>query len=93
MNTDTQKQDGGAVASSNPEQSSEHPAAYPLTLPSKLIRYYSWPGETVLDPFAGSGTTCRAAKDAGRRYVGIERNETYARMANNRIAQDVLLAV
>ena len=85
--------DRGEVWRMNPEQSSEHPAAYPLTLPAKLIRYYSWPGETVLDPFAGSGTTCRAAKDAGRRYVGIERNETYARMANNRIAQDVLLAV
>lgn len=85
--------DRGEVWRMNPEQSSEHPAAYPLTLPAKLIRYYSWPGETVLDPFAGSGTTCRAAKDAGRRYVGIERNETYAQIANNRIAQDVLLAV
>ena len=85
--------DRGEVWRMNPEQQSEHPAAYPLELPAKLIRYYSWPGETVLDPFCGSGTTCRAAKDQHRRYVGIERDKTYAQLGNNRIAQDVLLGV
>jgi DNA modification methylase len=85
--------DRGEVWRINPEQQSEHPAAYPLELPAKLIRYYSWPGETVLDPFCGSGTTCRAAKDQNRRYIGIERNQTYAQIANKRIAQGVLLAV
>jgi DNA modification methylase len=82
--------DRGEVWRMNPEQASEHPAAYPLELPMKLIRYYTWPGETVLDCFAGSGTTCRAAKDMNRRYIGIERNETYAEQARQRLNQQTL---
>src|SRR3990172_2861281 len=47
-----------------------HPAPFPLELPSRLIKLYSYPGDLVLDPFCGSGTTCLAAKELGRRWVG-----------------------
>ena len=52
----------------------------------------SWsnPGDVVLDPFAGSGTTLRAAKDLNRHFIGIEINENYIHIINQRLAQDVL---
>ena len=49
-----------------------HPCPKPLPLMAELIRLFTDPGETVLDPFAGSGTTLVAAKAAGRRAIGIE---------------------
>jgi DNA modification methylase len=49
------------------------------------------PGSLVLDPFLGSGTTARAAKDAGLRCVGIEAEERYCEMAVRRLAQGVFV--
>ncbi|MBP5455332.1 MAG: site-specific DNA-methyltransferase [Paludibacteraceae bacterium] len=69
----------------NPETKSHHPAPFPLELPSKLITYYSFVGDTVLDPFMGSGTTCIAAKRLDRHYVGIEVNEEFFSFAKERI--------
>jgi DNA modification methylase len=69
----------------------EHPAPFPEKLPSRLIRLYSFgacekfPGEIVLDPFAGTGTTCAAAEAMGRRYVGIDVNARYLQIAAARI--------
>ncbi|MDO8689899.1 MAG: site-specific DNA-methyltransferase [Dehalococcoidia bacterium] len=70
-----------------PESASKvgHPAPFPVELPSRLIHLYSFLGDLVLDPFAGSGTTCLAAKFTGRDYVGYELNENYARLAYNRL--------
>jgi DNA modification methylase len=51
-----------------------------------LITLGSRPGDTVLDPFLGSGTTAMAAKSLGRRYIGIERERAYVGIARARVA-------
>lgn len=65
---------------------------HPNQKPVKLLRYLlsKHPGETVLDPFMGSGTTLRAAKDLGRRAIGIEIEERYVEIAIKRLQQSVL---
>ncbi len=49
-----------------------HPAPFPLEIPRRLIEMFAWPGEVILDPFAGTGTTLLAAREAGRRGIGYE---------------------
>lgn len=67
-----------------------HPTPKPLSLISYIVRLSCRPGGTVLDPFAGSGTTGRAAKDLGRKAVLIEREEKYCEIAAKRMRQEVL---
>ena len=67
-----------------------HPTVKPVGLLSSLIERSSLTGETVLDPFMGSGTTLRAAKDLGRKAIGIEISEEYCAVAAERLAQEVL---
>jgi modification methylase len=64
-----------------------HPAPFPEELPHRLIQLYSFKGDVVLDPFAGSGTTCLAALMDGRAYVGYEIREEYSELARNRIKE------
>ena len=66
----------------------DHPASFPLGLPARAIETTS--PELVVDPFAGSGTTLRAAKDAGVRSIGIEKSEAYCEIAAKRLTQDTL---
>lgn len=68
-----------------------HPTQKPIDLTRRLIQRHSNVGDTVLDPFAGSGTTLRAAKDLGRRAIGIEINPDYCAIAVERLRQGVLL--
>jgi len=68
----------------------DHPAIFPVGLPSKLIQAYSDEGQTILDPFMGSGTTLVAAKMLNRKAIGIEIEERYAEIAALRLAQDNL---
>jgi DNA modification methylase len=68
-----------------------HPCPKPLELMRKLINIFSLEGETVLDPFSSSGTTLRAAKDLGRKFIGIEVIPEYVALSNKRLAQEVLL--
>ncbi len=67
-----------------------HPTQKPVPLFARLISASSRPGETVLDPFMGSGTTLRAAKDLGRKAIGIEIEEQYCKIAVERLRQEVL---
>jgi DNA modification methylase len=60
-----------------PAHDPRHPAVFPLELAEKVIRYYSFKGDVVLDPFAGIGTTGKAAAMLGRRFVLIEQNPKY----------------
>ena len=69
----------------------EHPATFPRRLAADHIRSWSNPGDLVLDPMAGSGTTLRAAVDLGRRAVGVEVNPQYCDLIRRRMAQAVLL--
>jgi len=63
----------------------EHPAPFPLELAERLVRMFSFVGDTVLDPFLGTGTTSLAAARWGRNSVGIEVDPTYFEMAVKRI--------
>jgi site-specific DNA-methyltransferase (adenine-specific) len=68
--------------------SKEHPAAKPLELITELMKATEF--SCALDPFMGSGTTLRAAKDLGRKAIGIEIEERYCEIAAKRLAQGVL---
>ncbi|MBT9133033.1 MAG: Modification methylase DpnIIB [Firmicutes bacterium] len=68
----------------------EHPTAKPVLLMKYPIQLFSIPGDIVLDPFMGSGTTLVAAKVLGRKAIGIEINEDYCRIAVERLSQSVM---
>lgn len=65
----------------------DHPCPFPEEIPYRLITLYSYPGDLVLDPFAGSGQTLKVAHHLGRLYVGYEVIEKYVQLAQNRIEQ------
>ena len=58
-----------------------HPAPFPLKLATRLVRMFSFHGDTVLDPFCGTGTTMIAALRYGRNSIGIDIDPEYCRMA------------
>ncbi len=62
-----------------------HSAAFPKDLPAWFIKLFSEQGDVVLDPFAGSGTTCVAAYELERRFIGIELKEEYFHIAVSNI--------
>ena len=68
-----------------------HSAVFPVALPSWFIKLFTLPGDIVLDPFMGAGTTAVAANQLGRKYVGIETLPEYCEIANKRLAQRALL--
>jgi DNA modification methylase len=68
-----------------------HPAPYPLELAERLIRMFSFVGDTVLDPFLGSGTTTAAAAAIGRNSIGIEVDTRYFEQAHKRIVNEASL--
>ncbi len=62
-----------------------HPAPYPLELAERLVRMFSFVGDTVLDPFLGTGTTMAAAMNYGRNSIGYEIDGAYANLARKRV--------
>ena len=65
----------------------KHPAPFPLELANRLVRMFSFTCDTVLDPFAGSGTTCVAAAQAGRDSIGYDIESSYLDLAERRLAR------
>lgn len=66
-----------------------HPTGKPISFLRTLVERFSVSGGEVLDPFMGSGTTLRAAKDLGRKAIGIELEEKYCEVAAKRLRQEV----
>lgn len=66
----------------------DHPAPYPAELAERLIRMFSFVGDTVLDPFMGTGTTTAAAARCGRNSIGVEVDPHYFKMAEQRIRRE-----
>ncbi|HOB91934.1 MAG: site-specific DNA-methyltransferase [Bacillota bacterium] len=65
-----------------------HPAPFPIELPRRLIQLYTFEGDVVLDPFCGSGTTCLAALESDRYYIGYEIKQEYVDLAMRRIREE-----
>lgn len=63
-----------------------HPAPFPKELPMRLIKLYSFWGDTVLDPFAGTGTTLLAAQELGRKSIGFELNPDYMKLIEKKLS-------
>ena len=63
-----------------------HPTEKAVSIIEPLIETFSWPGDIVLDPFLGSGTTALAARRCGRHYIGIEKDTEYCTVAERRLA-------
>ncbi len=69
----------------------KHPAPYPVELAQRLIRMFSFVGDTVLDPFLGTGTTTVAAIQSGRHSIGYEVDEMYFEQATQRVSESLNL--
>ena len=65
----------------------EHPAMFPEQLAADHIFSWSNPGDLVLDPMCGAGTTCKAARQLGRNYIGIDMSARYCEIARRRVAE------
>lgn len=74
---------GGSMAD---KEAFKHPAIFPEALARDHILSWSNPGDVVLDPFCGSGTTCKMAKLLGRHYIGIDISPEYCGLARQRVA-------
>lgn len=64
-----------------------HPAPFPVELPRRLVELYTFPGDLVLDPFLGAGTTAIAARDMGRKFVGYDNDPDYIKLALKRLEE------
>jgi DNA modification methylase len=71
----------------NPETKSKHLAPYPEKLSDNIVKYYSFYGDLVLDPFLGSGTTLVSCKKLGRKGLGYEIHEEYVKMSEKRLKE------
>jgi len=72
------------------DNSPEHPATFPFELAKRIIKLYSWKGNTIIEPFSGRGTTCIMAKTLNRDFIGFEISQRYVDIANKRLTQETL---
>ena len=72
-----------------PKKDKNHSAVFPLEIPDKIIQYYSFVDDTILDPFMGSGTTAIAAINTNRNYIGFELDEGYYKASLERIEEHI----
>jgi DNA modification methylase len=70
---------------------SAHPAPYPLEIPRRLIRMFSFVGDTVLDPFSGTGTTALAALETGRHSISVDVDPSYVDLTEQRLRSSGLI--
>lgn len=68
------------------EKQDKHLEMFPLELPNRLIKMFSFVGDTVLDPFLGSGTTCLSAINLNRNSIGYEINNEFLPVINNKLS-------
>lgn len=80
----------GAFKDSERGKQAVHPTQKPVAIMRWIIDKHSKPNDIILDPFAGSGTTCVAAKQLGRQWIGIEINPDYCKIADERLRQEEL---
>ena len=91
-----QSEDGGpllmrsVIYARSMQGSALHPTEKPVGILTPLIEYATAPGQTILDPFAGSGSTLDAARRIGRNAIGIEADERYCEIAARRLSQGVM---
>jgi len=81
----------GVIGEDWKSKANQHTAAFPVELPTWAIKLYSFEGDTVLDPFMGSGTTGVACKMLNRQFIGFELNKEYFNIAKKRINDVKLL--
>jgi site-specific DNA-methyltransferase (adenine-specific) len=79
---------GADVGAGTERQAIDHPCPKPVPLMLELVELFTDPGEIILDPFAGSGTTGVACLRLGRRFIGIEKDERYAAIARERLTAE-----
>ena len=65
----------------------EHSAVFPVELPAWFIKLFTLPGDVVLDPFIGSGSTAEAAIQLGRNFVGVDKNKEYVELSLRRVSE------
>lgn len=75
----------GVIWNIEPDRHSDHPAPFPIELPTNIIKCCSKEGDIVYDPFMGSGTVAKAARDLNRHFIGSELNPDYIIMAETKI--------
>lgn len=70
-----------------PDTNNEHPAPFPIELPENAVLTTTDPGDLVLDPYMGSGTTALAAQKHGRKWIGVEMSEEYCKLIQKNLSQ------
>ena len=68
------------------ERLGNHPATFPKELVERVLRFFSFRGQTILDPFGGTGTVAVVAKETGRHYISIDQSEEYTQLARERLS-------